>query len=99
MIMLQSWLVGEPDLQRIKETNPLAEFVPCNNHSLSLVGVHAASASVSAVTFFLKSSKMLYLFAAPTHRWDVLKSNLNNLFQLNERLIQGGVQGKKPSVA
>ena len=48
--------------QRIKETNPLAEFVPCNNHSLNLVGVHAASTSVSAVTFSWNSSKMFYLF-------------------------------------
>ena len=38
--------------QRIKETNPLAEFEPFNNHSLNLVGVHAASASVPAVIFF-----------------------------------------------
>ena len=39
-------------VMEVKETNPLAEFVPCNSHSLNLAGVHAASASVSAVTFF-----------------------------------------------
>ena len=61
--------------QRIKETNPLAEFVPCNNHSLNLVGVHAASASVSEVTFFGTVQRCLTFFAASTHRWDVLKSN------------------------
>ena len=38
--------------QRIEETNPLAEVVPCNDHSLNLLGVHAASASVPAVTIF-----------------------------------------------
>ena len=61
--------------QRIKEINPLAEFVPCNNHSLNLVGVHAASASVSAVTFFGTVQRCFTFFAASTHRWDVLKSN------------------------
>ena len=61
--------------QRVKETNPLAEFVPCNNHSLNLLGVHAASASVSAVTFFGTVQRCFYFFAASTHRSDVLKSN------------------------
>ena len=63
--------------QRTKETNLLAEFVPCNNHSLNLLGVHAASASVSAVKFFWNSLKMFFFFAASTHRWDVLKSNFS----------------------
>ena len=61
--------------QRIKETNSLAEFVPCNNHSLNLLGVHAESASVSAVTFFGAVQRCFYFFAASTHRWDVLQSN------------------------
>ena len=61
--------------QRIKEINPLAEFEPCDNHSLSLLGVHTTSASVSAVTFFGTVQRCFYFFAASTHRWDVLKSN------------------------
>ena len=60
--------------QRIKETNPLAEFEPCDNHSLTLLGVHAPSASVSAATFFRTVQRCFYFFAASTHRWDVLKS-------------------------
>ena len=64
--------------QRVKETNPLAEFVPCNNHSLNLLAVHAASASVSAVTFFGTVQRCFYFFAASTHRWDVLKSNCSD---------------------
>ena len=61
--------------QRIKETNPLAEFVPCNNHSLNLVGVHAASASVCAITFGTVY-RCFYFFAASTHQWDVLEEEL-----------------------
>ncbi|GFS82156.1 transposable element Tcb2 transposase [Trichonephila clavipes] len=38
--------------QRIKDINPNAEFVPCSNHSLDLVSVHAASVEVNSVTFF-----------------------------------------------
>ena len=64
--------------QRIKETNPLAEFVPCNNHTLNLLRVHAASASVSTVTFFRTVQRCFYFFAASTHRWDVLKSNCSD---------------------
>ncbi|XP_051788408.1 zinc finger MYM-type protein 1-like [Erpetoichthys calabaricus] len=38
--------------QRIKEINPKVEFVPCSNHSLNLVCLHAASVEASSVTFF-----------------------------------------------
>ena len=41
----------------------------------NLVGVHAPSASVSAVTFFGTVQRCFTFFAASTHRWDVLKSN------------------------
>ena len=43
----------------IKESNPLAEFVSCNNHSLNLEGVRAASASVSAVIFLEQFKNVL----------------------------------------
>ena len=39
--------------KRIKEMNKKAEFVACTNHSLNLVGVHAASVAVNSITFFL----------------------------------------------
>ena len=32
--------------------NPKAVFVPCNNHSLNLAGVHAVGAGTQSVTFF-----------------------------------------------
>ncbi|GFY45698.1 integrase catalytic domain-containing protein [Trichonephila inaurata madagascariensis] len=35
--------------QRIKDINPNAEFVPCSNHSLNLVCVHAASVELSII--------------------------------------------------
>ena len=36
--------------RRIMDINPLATYVPCNNHSLNLAGVHSAQASVNATT-------------------------------------------------
>lgn len=38
--------------QRIKDINPYAEFIPCPNHSLNLVCLHAAAVEVNSVTFF-----------------------------------------------
>ena len=38
--------------RRIIEINPKAAFMPFNNHSLNLAGVHAAASAVNAVTFF-----------------------------------------------
>jgi hypothetical protein len=38
--------------KRILDLNPLAVLVPCNNHSLSLVGVYAAHVNVQALTLF-----------------------------------------------
>ena len=67
--------------QRIKETSLLAEFVPCNNHTLKLVGVHAASESVSAVTIFGTIQRCFTFLAASTHQWGVLQSNCSDAFK------------------
>jgi hypothetical protein len=37
---------------RIKSLNALADFVPCYNHSLNLVGTSAAECCIDAVSFF-----------------------------------------------
>ena len=36
----------------ISQKNPKAKFVNCDNHSLNLVGVHAASEHAFAISFF-----------------------------------------------
>lgn len=59
--------------QRILDRNPLAVFVPCNNHSLNLVGVHAANVNPQAITFFGTVERIYAFFSKSTHRWDVLK--------------------------
>lgn len=58
--------------QRIREINPKAEFVPCSNHSLNLVCLHAASVEVDSVTFFGTLERCYSFFSSSTHRWEVL---------------------------
>lgn len=42
-----------PDIQaRHLDLNKQVVFVPCDNYSLNLVGVHVAHVNVSPVTFF-----------------------------------------------
>lgn len=63
--------------KRILELNPLAIFVPCDNHSLNLVGVHAAHVNPQAITFFGILEKLFTFFSCSTHRWSVLKEHVN----------------------
>uniref|UniRef100_A0A1B6DAI5 TTF-type domain-containing protein n=1 Tax=Clastoptera arizonana TaxID=38151 RepID=A0A1B6DAI5_9HEMI len=57
---------------RIQNINPKALFVPCNNHSLNLCGVHAFSCTPSSLTFFGTLENIYNLFSASTHRWEIL---------------------------
>lgn len=67
--------------QRIVDINPDAEFVPCSNHSLNLVCVHAASVEVTSVTFFGTLERCYAFFAASTHRWEVLLAATGKSFK------------------
>ena len=59
--------------RRILDVNPLATYIPCNNHSLNLAGVHSAQASVIATTFFGTLDRLFVFFSSSTHRWEVFK--------------------------
>jgi hypothetical protein len=63
--------------KRILDLNPLAVFVPCNNHSLHLVGVHAAHVDVQALTLFDTVERLFGYFSCSTHWWSVLKDLVN----------------------
>jgi hypothetical protein len=63
--------------KRILDLNPLSIFVPCNNHSLSLVGVHAAHVNVQALTLFDTLERLFGYFSCSTHRWNVLTDFVN----------------------
>ena len=60
---------------RIIKKNPLAIFVPCDNHSLNLVGVHAAHVDPLMVTFFGTIERIFSYFSSSTHRWEILKEH------------------------
>ena len=57
---------------RITDLNPKILFVPCPNHSLNLVAVHAASVADDSVTFFGTLDRVFSFFAASPHHWDIL---------------------------
>ena len=60
----------------ILDMNPKAVFVPCNNHSLNLVDVHAVGVGTQSVTFFGTVEKVYTFFSSSTHRWGVLKEHV-----------------------
>ncbi|XP_018497533.1 uncharacterized protein LOC100906434 [Galendromus occidentalis] len=57
---------------RIRVVNPFAQFVACSNHSLNLVGVHAAAEAVGSVTFFGTLERIFTFFSSSTGRWSKL---------------------------
>ena len=64
---------------RIKEKNPLADYVPCFAHSLNLVGQPAVE-KVSWAAKFVNLVDYVYTFvSASTHRWSVLLDALDGL--------------------
>ena len=54
--------------QRICEKNNLALFLNCDNHSLNLVGVHAAKQDTVMVTFFGTIEAPYVFFSCSTQR-------------------------------
>ena len=60
---------------RLKGLNPKAIFVPCNNHSLNLAGLHAAACTTNAVTFFGTLEKLYAFLSKSTHRWEMLEKH------------------------
>jgi hypothetical protein len=61
----------------LRKVNPLAFYIPCMTHSLNLVGVSAVDCCVDAVSFFGFVQALYTFFSASTHRWSVLKRNLD----------------------
>ena len=53
---------------RLTERNSKAIFINCDNHSLNLAGVHAASVDPSLVTFFGTVEQVYAFFAGSTNR-------------------------------
>ena len=58
--------------QTIKNINPKALFVPCENHTLNLAGVHAIGSSRLSERFFAVLERLYAFFAASPYRWGVL---------------------------
>ena len=61
--------------KHILDMNPKAVFVPCNNHSLNLAGVHAVGVGTQSVTLFGTVENVYTFFLSSTHRWDETCTN------------------------
>ncbi|XP_072129186.1 zinc finger MYM-type protein 1-like [Mobula birostris] len=60
--------------QKISEKNNLAVFVNCDNHSLNVVGVHAAKQDTMMVTYFGTIEALYVFLSRSTQRWEKLKN-------------------------
>ena len=61
---------------RIKQVNSKAIFIPCANHSLNLVDVHAVASSEHSTTFFAVMKRLYSFLSAFTQRWEVLLKHI-----------------------
>jgi len=62
---------------RILQINNLAMYVPCNAHSLNLVGNDAAKVCVRMITFFDTVQQIFNFFSSSTSRWTTLMKSIN----------------------
>ena len=61
---------------RLTDLNAKAIFVNCDNHSLNLAGVHAASVD-PIITFFGTVEQVYVFFSGSTIRWEKMEEKLN----------------------
>ena len=62
---------------RLRERNPKAVFINCDNHSLNLAGVRAASVDPTIITFFGTVQEVYSFFSGSTTRWKKMSEMLD----------------------
>ncbi|XP_047132636.1 zinc finger MYM-type protein 1-like [Hydra vulgaris] len=63
---------------RIREKNPLAEYVPCFAHSLNFVGASAVNCVTTVSGFFDFVQNLYVSLNASTQRWELLTKGLDS---------------------
>ncbi|XP_028394507.1 zinc finger MYM-type protein 1-like [Dendronephthya gigantea] len=63
----------------VRASSPYAAYVPCSAHSLNLVGKHVAEACSDGSEMFNLIQSLYNFFSGSTHRWTILKNNLEGL--------------------
>ena len=82
---------------RFKDANKKALFNGCGSHSLNLCGQHSFAENASCVSFFGTLQALFSLFAASTHRWEVLINNTEvSVKRLAETLWSAHYEPVKP---
>lgn len=63
---------------RIKNENPLVDYIPCAGHSLNLVGASTAESCPEVVSFFGILQEVYNFFSASNHRWMTLLQHMKH---------------------
>lgn len=61
---------------KLREINPMADYIPCAAHSLNLVGVASVNCCLDAVNFFGLVQELYAFSVGSTKRWSSLTSGL-----------------------
>lgn len=61
---------------RIKQINPLVEWVPCSVHTLNLVGLNSVNCCLETEEFFNFVQTLLHFSSKSTSRWQTIKAGL-----------------------
>lgn len=61
---------------RIRELNPLAEWIPCAAHTLNLVGVNTVNCCLETEEVFSFIQSLFNFFSRSPSRWQILTNNL-----------------------
>ena len=86
-----------PVQARIKDVNKKALFNGCGSYSLNLCGQHLFAVNAFCVSIFGTPQALFSLFAAFTHRWEVLINNTEvSVKRLAETLLSAHYEPVKP---
>ncbi|GBO04649.1 hypothetical protein AVEN_224528-1 [Araneus ventricosus] len=72
---------------RLKELCKTATYVPCDTHTLNLIGNCAAEACTPAVSYFDFIQMVFVFFSSSTRRWNFLQKNLQDSDMKNVKRI------------
>ena len=78
---------------RLRDRNAKAKFINCDNHSLNLAGVHAASVDPTIITFFGTVQQVYVFFSGSTGRWKKMINKLKCTVKMS--LKHDGVHEKQ----
>ena len=74
----------------------MAVYMNCDNHSLNLVGVHAAKQDTIIITFFGTIEPLYVFFSRSTQQWEKLKNAMPVVVKSESETRWSARTGVKP---